>query len=409
MKPRFLIILAALLAATLACNMPQQAAPTATPTLTETPTATIAPTATIEPSPTVPTPTLEPTIPPAPVNTLPPPATAVPPTPQEKRISFETGAYSSSASGTLAPYSANRYIVEVSTVGVLNVGLSPSNGSATLGIWGVNGAVLAAYDSKLTQWNGQVPAKQNYYIEVYNTTGSALKYSLQVTIPPVDQDVDTGEVQRISFSSGAVSAQVRGQMSAGRDETYVIKLTKGYTLYARLTMQAGQAILVIEGDNGDVLAEGSSGYTDFSDIIPRTQDYYIAVRNIGPDKAKYILDVGVPEATAVPDDEDTGDTSGQSLDFNGGGSQSVSGQIGAGKKDQYVFSANSGQKLKAKLSLSSGAAILVIYGEDGDVLLSSSSEDTSWSGELPTGQDYVVEVRNYGNSKARYTLQLVLQ
>jgi hypothetical protein len=53
----------------------------------------------------------------------------------------------------------------------------------------------------------------------------------------------------------------------------------------------------------------------------------------------------------------------------------------------------------------SGAVILIIYGADGDVLISDHAGATTWTGVLPTTQDYFIDVRSVGSVTAHYSLK----
>ena len=408
MRSRLIWAAVLLAAASLACNFPQQLVATPTPEPSATFTAlppTETPPATETPLPPTETPTQAP-----PTEILPtplPPTSTSPPAPPEKRISFAAGEISATATGDLPPYSVQRFVIKAAGGQTMNVGLSPSDGKAYMTIWGANGVVLAAYNTNTTQWSGQLPASQDYFIEVRNTTGSGLKFALQVTIPPLNPTPVVTGTQRIEFAAGATTASVPGQVAAGRADRYVLRVTGGQTLIARLGVQSGQAILVVYGADGTLLLSGSAGATKFSGTVAATQDYYLDVRNIGPDKARYVLEVEVPPGIfATPTSPPP---SGQRIEVPAGSAGvELSGQVGEGRTDRYVISGEAGKTLSVRAMLESGKAVLAVYGADGTVLLSGASAVLQWSGTLPSTQDYYIEVRNTGQSKVRYTLQVLI-
>ena len=386
MKIHRVIIMAALLSLLLsACSLPGMARPTLTPTPmpTETPTFTplpptntpVPPTETPTPIPPSPTPLPPTEIPPSPTNT-------VPPTPQAQRITFEAGEVSATLTGSLTPYNVRTFILKASAGQTLNATLQPGGGQVTLTMWGVNKVVQVYSDQKATSWSGQLPASQDYYIEVRNTTGETAHYTLQVTVPPLNPEPDEDTAQRIEFATGATSAEVSGQVPVGKVDVFVLKTLAKQKMAVNLEMQGGQAVLVIYGADGTVLLSSGAGATEFSGTLPKKQDYFIDVRNIGAGKARYILQVAV---TTPSTDDDDADTSTQRITFaTGSNSAEVSGQVKAGKISRFVIQAEAKQKMVLDLQVQSGSAVLAVYGEDGTLLLSADAEDTQWSHKLPS-------------------------
>ncbi len=413
MKIQKLILMAALLSLLLsACSLPGMARPTLTPTPmpTETPTFTPLP-PTNTPLPPTQTPTQVPPSPtPLPPTEIPPsPTNTVPPTPQAQRITFEAGEVSATLSGSLTPYNVRTYILKASAGQTLNATLQPGDGSDTLTMRGVNKVVQVYSDQKATSWSGQLSASQDYYIEVRNTTGETARYTLQVTVPPLNPEPDTDTAQRIEFASGATSAEVSGQVPVGQVDVFVLKTLAKQKMAVNLEMQGGQAVLVIYGADGTVLLSSGAGATEFSGTLPKKQDYFIDVRNIGPGKARYLLQVAVTTPSTDDDDDDDADSSTQRITFaTGGNSAEVSGQVKEGKVSRFVIQAEARQKMILDLQVQSGSAVLAVYGEDGTLLLSADAEDTQWSHKLPSAQDYYIEVHNTGDGKARFILQVAL-
>ena len=55
-----------------------------------------------------------------------------------------------------------------------------------------------------------------------------------------------------------------------------------------------------------------------------------------------------------------------------------------------------------------GQVLLIIFGADGNVLISDHAGATNWRGKLPTTQDYNIDVRAYGNAPATYNLVVTI-
>src|SRR5258706_369240 len=88
----------------------------------------------------------------------------------------------------------------------------------------------------------------------------------------------------------------------------------------------------------------------------------------------------------------------------GGTSATVQGQVAASGSDTWVVRALAGQTLSAQLAFTSGEAILVIWGADGEVLMTDHAEASGFSGVLPSTQDYFIAVRGNPSTSTAYAL-----
>jgi hypothetical protein len=93
---------------------------------------------------------------------------------------------------------------------------------------------------------------------------------------------------------------------------------------------------------------------------------------------------------------------------------SVHGEVLAGGFDHYVLSAMADQEMTVNLLDSGGnvisidTAVLVIWGADGTVLISSHADALSWSGTLPLTQDYYIDVKSISVQPVDYTLEVII-
>ncbi len=82
----------------------------------------------------------------------------------------------------------------------------------------------------------------------------------------------------------------------------------------------------------------------------------------------------------------------------------VSGQLAVNAGDTWVIRILGGQTLSAQVTLSAGQGILIVYGADGTVLQTDHAGSSTFSGTLPSTQDYYLSVRNTQNVAVNYTL-----
>ena len=59
-------------------------------------------------------------------------------------------------------------------------------------------------------------------------------------------------------------------------------------------------------------------------------------------------------------------------------------------------------------SLVAAGVFLIIWGADGTVLISDHAGATTWSGAVPSKQDYFISVRAVGGAAATYTLKVTI-
>jgi hypothetical protein len=90
----------------------------------------------------------------------------------------------------------------------------------------------------------------------------------------------------------------------------------------------------------------------------------------------------------------------------GGTSANVEGDLLPAGSARYVLGAQGGQTLFATVTTSQGQAALSIAGADGTVLISPMGGVNSWSGVLPSTQDYYITVRGAPDMPTHYLLSV---
>ncbi len=94
------------------------------------------------------------------------------------------------------------------------------------------------------------------------------------------------------------------------------------------------------------------------------------------------------------------------IQFAAGGTGTVvEGVLDSGQTLYYVLTANATQTMSAKIQAPNGDVYLGVFGADGQVLLNTSAQQTTWSGTLPTSQDYYLSLTT-GDGKESYTLSV---
>jgi hypothetical protein len=227
----------------------------------------------------------------APPTSTPSPPTPVPPTsptePEPERIQFASGATSATVTGHVAAYGAQVYVLRALEGQTMTADLLSPATDVLLEIWGKDGTVLKRHVDGETSWAGTLTKTQDYFIKVVSF-GSAVNYTLTVSIPPLEP-----EPTRIQFAAGATSAMVTGHVAAYGADLYVLRAMAGQTMEVELVSPASDVVLEIWGADGTPLLRHVTGETYWMGVLPFTQDYFVKAISFGS-AVDYTLTVIIP-------------------------------------------------------------------------------------------------------------------
>jgi hypothetical protein len=214
-------------------------------------------------------------------------------------------------------------------------------------------------------------------------------------LPAGDLSATSSEMQadstpvRIRFDRGATSAIVSGNLAANSSVRYVLWARAGQLMEVLLSPTEG-ARLSITTSSGRALTPLTGSSIGFRGYLPRSGDYWIEVK-AGSQTVSYSLNITIP----------------QRISFNAGAtSATLAGQLTAHKGLDYILRAQAGQLLDIEITPANSVQ-LVIYGVDGTVLRSGMGEGSSFRGELPSSQDYLVSVRA-GPQEVSYSMRVAI-
>ena len=219
--------------------------------------------------------------------------------------------------------------------------------------------------------------------------------------PAITREVsgNASDAKQIQFAAGATSTTIKGDLAPSESDLYVLRALAGQTLRLDLAFAEGEAILVVWGENGDVLLSDHAEVSSFERVLPKTQEYYIQVKGRPDGNTAYAMTVTIPgipagvERIAFP---------------RGSTSATLTGQLNASGSHQYVLEAQAGQTLGIDMTFTEGSAILVVWGADGNVLLSDHAEAAAFQVVLPTTQDYYILVKGRSDGSTSYALTVTI-
>ena len=228
------------------CNLPSAIPATTTPS----------PTATSLPSTDTPT-----AVPPSPTPN-PSATTTLPST----NIVFGPGATAAVEQGTLQPGQVQNFTLSAGKNQPMILLVSSPSNDVTLAVYEANGNMLLDPAKKWSEWQWLLPATQVYTIKVI---GGATAGSFTLTAKVA---------ARITFTSGASSATVSGSTPKGFVISYAISANANQTMTVTLNSPANSASLDIFGlAFGQLLLNPSTKATNWTGVLPSTQDYIIEI------------------------------------------------------------------------------------------------------------------------------------
>jgi hypothetical protein len=271
----------------------------------------------------------------------------------------------------------HRYVLGVMAGQLMELRVDPQD-KVQLVVYGVDGTVLKSGMGGGAFFRGTVPSTQDYIVEL-RAGGEAVSYSLDVMIPV-----------RISFAAGTTSAVVEGELAPAETQHYVLGIAAGQLLEISISPQ-DTVRLAIYGADGTVLKSGMGGGAFFRGTVPSTQDYIL---DVGPatEAGPFTMHVIIPVRISFA----VGETS-----------AAVEGNLAARQTQYYVLRASGGQLMEVNAT-PEGRVRLIIYGADGTVLMSGMGEGASFSGTLPSNQDYIVAVEA-GPQAVAYNLEVSIE
>jgi hypothetical protein len=216
--------------------------------------------------------------------------------PEPVRVEFQPYAISWYTPGDLPANGVTRFVLWAMEGQQMNINLNSEPGdSAILIIWGADGTVLISDHAGATAWSGILPASQDYYIDVRSTSPADILYTLEVVIPPPVYSESQPEPLRIEFQPNATSWDMNGELIPDEIVRFVLKAMEGQQMTINLASKPqNSATMVVWGADGTLLASDRALTTNWTGLLPATQDYYVEVRSLASDDITYSLQVIIP-------------------------------------------------------------------------------------------------------------------
>lgn len=194
---------------------------------------------------------------------------------------------------------------------------------------------------------------------------------------------------QIVFPAGATFGVVSGTILAGQTLSYYLKAAKGQPMIAMANSANNDVTMSITAQDGTVLLSASQKTSNWQGILSGTQTYYFKLIG-GSSTENFQLSVNIPARIQF--------AAGQS-------SITINGKTVGGYIVSYTAYASGGQTLEVTLNTSPNDAALTIWGfSDGQPYVRAQAGITDFSMQLPSTQDYIIDVVPQGGREIDYTL-----
>ncbi|MCB0197489.1 MAG: hypothetical protein KDJ65_36420, partial [Anaerolineae bacterium] len=207
-----------------------------------------------------------------------------------ERIVFEPGNPVAQVQGRVNPGQFRRYVIEMGAGQAILVRF-PSGIGVQLVIAGEDGTILLPETANANSWQGELPATQNYMLDVRSVSGAVVDYTLEVVI--LTAAGPAPEPERIQLQPGATSVKVGGSLEANQVQRYVLAAEADQALTLRFLSGFGVRF-VLFGQDGAVLVPDSANATSWQGVLPTAQDYFIDVQSTQQMPVNYTLEIVVP-------------------------------------------------------------------------------------------------------------------
>lgn len=175
---------------------------------------------------------------------------------------------------------------------------------------------------------------------------------------------------------------------------YVLKAQIGQPMIASVSSRNNDVTMEIIAQDGVTLLPASQQWSNWQGNLPDTQDYYFQIIG-GSETENFTLWVSIPSR----------------IQFSPGAvSATVSGSTLEGYNVTYVVAAQGGQTMDIQLSPNPNAAALTVWGfSDGQPYMRAQMGSTTFNMQLPSTQDYIINIVPQGGQEVEYTMEVEIR
>jgi hypothetical protein len=190
------------------------------------------------------------------------------------------------------------------------------------------------------------------------------------------------------FATGATAGVASGSLAAGEIRSFTFSASTNQPLILILNSPKGDLFLGVTDPDGAILLDPAKKWSRLQWLLPKTGTYTIQVSGAASPE-DYTLTVKIAAPVSFASGSDTATLSGKT----------VNGLIVS-----YSVFCTAGQTMNASLNVPATTAYLDVFGIAYGTLLSATTKASTWTGVLPSTENYVIEVIPTNGTEVDYKL-----
>ncbi|MBF2029546.1 MAG: serine/threonine protein kinase [Oscillatoriales cyanobacterium C42_A2020_001] len=191
-----------------------------------------------------------------------------------QRVEFPPGKISTTLQGNLQTHNLQSYVLSAAQGQILTATLNGTGVVMNVLRSDQEGVDAAAYQTR--SWTGQLPANDQYLIQISGSGG----YTLDVAVTPTSRPTQE-QTERVSFARGANGTTVTGSISSQQIRRYLLRAKQGQLVLVKVLQ--GKVSLSAIAPNGQRIGGTTTTSKDWKGSLPMDGDYVIEVSTAQPE------------------------------------------------------------------------------------------------------------------------------
>lgn len=321
------------------------------------------------------------------------------------RITFSTGQTTATESGNVTPEFSPQYVINILAGQSVEMHLQSDGDWANFSVVGVtDGVMYKTAADLLDDFSFRTTRHQDYMITIVSSRPQ--NYTLTIHVAPLAQPTPQPSAPvEIRVPAGATGTSISGTTPPYGTDRYAADAQRGQVMTVSLQSQGAQLRFdVVDLQTGAVLEPLNDPNPVWSGALPETGSFQIDVVSNVDFAVDYTLHVDFS-----PIDSGGSTSAPERIQFAPGAiTADVSGTVVPPTAKQYILEAGAGQLMTVNVS-PWGAVGISVYGADGTVLQSPMGGLPSFSGTLPSTQDYVISLTSLTGGGVDFTMEVTIQ
>jgi hypothetical protein len=213
------------------------------------------------------------------------------------------------------------------------------------------------------------------------------------TLPPTPTATATPSTTEIAFAAGTTAAVLQGSLQPNQVKTYTLVAEQYQPMILILKSNSPDNYLGVKSPDGSTLLDPANKWTSWQWLLPKSGQYTIQITS-GAAVSEYTLTAKVAKRVS----------------FEAGKSSiALSGRTEKGYVFTYALRCQTGQTMTVNLNVPTSTAYLDIFGLATGGLVNPNAKVNAWTGQLPSTQDYIVEVIPANGQVVDYGLSVTVK